>query len=262
MKKFLTGITVSFNSSKVIEKLIDSVEEVINEEIEWIFVDSGSKDGTKDILKNFKKAKVFLFKKNIGFSKANNFAFGKSSGKYLFFCNPDIRFEKREFFKILEEFKSKNPLVLVPELRDYKNKEYYFIRPLPNFKNILSLRWNRGIIKKNEKTQPAFSAIFIEREVFEKLGGFDENFFVYFTDVEFFKRYYREGFSEIHLSDSYFFHEEGSVLKTRKNNFLKFFDFSASFLKFFWKYGSFMDKVISLPFFLLGIMRSLFFYLI
>lgn len=262
MKKFLTGVTVCYNSSEVIINLINSIKGVLNDEIEWIIVDSGSKDKTPSILKKIKNIKIFLFKKNIGFSKGNNFAFRFSFGEYVFFCNPDIFFDKSNFERIIYELKTYKPLVLVPLLKK-DDKYYYFLRTLPTLTNILRFKWHKGIIKKNEKIQVAFSAIFLKREVFQKLGGFDEDFFVYFTDVEFFKRFYDKGFkiSDIYFSKNYFSHIGSSVLLSGKNEFLRKFDFSKGFLIYFLKYGNFMEKFFSPFFFIFLILRSYFYYL-
>ncbi len=261
MKKFLTGITVSFNSSHVIEKLLLSIKSVMDEEIEWIIVDSGSKDNIAFILKREKNLKIYFFKKNLGFSKCNNFAFKNSFGEYIFFSNPDIYFDKENFERILKELKEINPKILVPLLKDEKGF-FYFIRPLPSIKNIFEGRWNRGIIKKGEKIQVAFSAIFIKREVFEKLKGFDERFFVYFTDVEFFKRFYEMGYDikDIYFSKNFFHHGKGSVLNSGKYRFLKKFELARGFIRYFLIYGNFIEKILSFFLFMLLNIRAFFHY--
>ncbi|MEN3044018.1 MAG: glycosyltransferase [Candidatus Hydrothermales bacterium] len=261
MRKFLTGVTVSFNSSKVIFNLINSTERFLGENIEWIFVDSGSKDETTSILKGVKNSSRYFFKKNIGFAKGNNHAISKAKGEYIFFCNPDVSFDKFIFEDVIKELKEKKPLVLIPLLKK-KGETFYFIRPLPSIWNVLTLRWNRGKIEKGDRIQPAFSAIFINKIVLDKLKGFDEDFFVYFTDVEFFKRFYEIGFKveDITFSDKYFYHVGSSVLFLRKYEFLKKFDFARGFLFYFLKYGNLTEKFFSLLFFLILIVRSFFFY--
>jgi len=261
MKKFLTGITVTFNSSHVIERLLLSIREIMNVDIEWIIVDSASEDRTVSLLKREKRIKRVFFKKNIGFSRANNFAFKKSLGEYIFFCNPDIYFDKKNFEEILKELKEIRPKILVPLLKEKKGFRY-FIRPLPSIRNILEGRWNRGVIKKSEKIQPAFSAIFIRREIFEELRGFDDRFFVYFTDVEFFRRFYEKGYDieDIYFSKNFFYHGKGSVPDSGKYQFLRKFEFARGFLKYFLIYGNLTEKIFSVLFFILLLIRSFYSY--
>ncbi|MEN3046037.1 MAG: glycosyltransferase [Candidatus Hydrothermales bacterium] len=261
MKKFLTGITVSFNSSKVIFNLINSIEEFLGESIEWIFVDSGSTDKTTLILKNVRNSSRYFFKKNIGFAKGNNYAISMAKGEYIFFCNPDVSFDRYNFEKVILELKEKRPLVLVPLLKA-KERTFYFIRPLPSIWNVLFLRWSSGKVKEGEKFQPAFSAIFLNKKVLDKLKGLDERFFVYFTDVEFFKRFYDSGFriDDITFSNSCFYHIGSSVLFLRKFEFLKKFDFARGFFLYFLRYGSLVEKIFSSILFLLLIMRAFYFY--
>ncbi len=262
MKKFLTGITVTFNSSHIVDKLLFSIRKIMNDEIEWIVVDSGSKDKTGDILKNEEKLKLFFFDRNIGFSRANNFAFQKSLGEYIFFCNPDIYFDKKNFEEILKELKEIKPRILVPLLKEEKGFRY-FIRPLPSIRNILEGRWNKGVIKKGEKIQPAFSAVFVKREIFEKLKGFDERFFVYFTDVEFFRRFYEKGYDikDIYFSKNFVYHGKGSIPDSGKYQFLRKFELARGFVRYFLIYGNFTEKIFSIPFFILLIIRGFYSFL-
>ena len=262
MKKFLTGITVTFNSSHVIEKLLLSIGRVINDNIEWIIVDSGSRDKTENILRNEKKLKLFFFSTNTGFSRANNFAFKKSLGEYIFFCNPDIYFDEKNFQEILKELKKIKPKILVPLLKEEKGFRY-FIRPLPSIRSILEGRWNKGLIKRSEKIQPAFSAIFIKRKIFEELKGFDERFFVYFTDVEFFRRFYKKGYdiSDIYFSKNFFYHGKGSVPDSGKYQFLRKFELARGFIRYFLIHGNFMEKIFSFPLFISLTIRAFFYYL-
>jgi len=260
MKKFLTGITVTFNSSYVIDKLLLSIKKIIDDEVEWIIVDSCSRDKTPYILRKEKKFKLFFFKRNIGFSRANNFAFKSSLGEYIFFCNPDVYFDKGNFVKILKEIKEIRPKVFVPLLKGEKGF-LYFIRALPSIKNIFEGKWNRGVIKKGEKIQPAFSAIFIKREIFEELKGLDERFFVYFTDVEFFRRFYKRGYDvkDIYFSKNFLYHGKGSVLYSRKYEFLKKFDLARGFVKYFFLHGNLIDRIFSLFLFVFLTLRAFYF---
>jgi len=262
MKKFLTGITVTFNSSHVIDRLLLSIRKIIDDEIEWIIVDSGSRDKTRDILKNEERLKLFSFDRNIGFSRANNFAFKNSLGEYVFFCNPDIYFDKKNFEEILKELKEIKPRILVPLLKEEEGVRY-FMRPLPSIRNILEGRWNRGVIKKGERIQPAFSAIFIQRKIFEELKGFDERFFVYFTDVEFFRRFYKKGYDtkDIYFSKNFVYHGKGSVPDSTKYSFLKKSELARGFIRYFLTHGSFIEKIFSFPFFILLSIRAFYFYL-
>lgn len=50
---------------------------------------------------------------------------------------------------------------------------------------------------------------FVRRQLFERLGGFDERFFVYFEDVDFARRAAQLGFASYYLADGVAYHEGG-----------------------------------------------------
>jgi GT2 family glycosyltransferase len=161
----------------------------------------------------------------------------------------------------LDFLKVKKPLILVPKLEGKKGR-YFFVRPLINISNFLNLKWKKGIISKKDLIQPAFSAIFIKKGVFEKLQGLDEKFFVYFTDVEFFRRFYNFYKKEdVYFIEQSFIHQEGSVLNSRKNTFLRYYDWARGFFLYFLKYGTPLEKILSLPFFLIFLKRAMLNYL-
>ena len=66
---------------------------------ELIIVDTGSKDDTASIAKEFTD-KVFSFKWNDDFSEARNFSISKATKDYILWLDPDERISKKDFEKI------------------------------------------------------------------------------------------------------------------------------------------------------------------
>jgi GT2 family glycosyltransferase len=85
-------IIVSFNTAEFLKKCLLSIEKSVSSKLslEVIVSDNGSTDDTAEIVKKeFSKVIFIANKQNLGFSKANNVAIKKSSGRYLLFLNPD-----------------------------------------------------------------------------------------------------------------------------------------------------------------------------
>jgi len=85
------------------------------------------------------------------------------------------------------------------------------------------------------------SLMFIKKEVFEKVGFFDESYFMYYEEVDFCYRAQKAGF-RIGVDTNYCYqHFEVSKENPKKNQYLFF-----NHLKFLWRYGSFYQKTYEL----------------
>ena len=248
LKEFeISIITVTYNSKNVLKKFLKEVKKIKDGEI--IIVDNNSSDGTKEILKKEKNIKKIFLKKNVGFAKANNIGFKISKGKILLFLNPDsfpLKFEINKLKELIKKYKIVAPLIL----KDDKIPENS-VREFPSLKNfIFPFLWKKKIDYNKEQfaSQPMFSAIFIERDLFEKLKGFDERFFIYFTDVEFMERAKKEKIYAFFSPKIVFYHKRGeSSLKTKFILSRKYLDWGRGASKYFSIYKNFFEKLITIP---------------
>jgi GT2 family glycosyltransferase len=179
------------NISSVIEK----IESLLSTEI--IVVNNDEKEHLKNI-KNFSK-NVFIVDhgKNIGFGAAINLGAKMARGKYLFFLNPDCEIIAGNINQIIDEFNSdKNIGILGCQLvgEDSQIQKWSAgteVTILNLLKNNLGISSSRKIWKNENSiiaNWVAGTAMFIRKELFDELGGFDEKFFMYFEDVDLCKR--------------------------------------------------------------------------
>ena len=84
-----TIFTPTFNRKELLEKLYKSLQKQTFKDFEWLIVDDGSADGTKEKVEEFlseKKLDIkYYFKENGGKQRAYNFATDKANGE-LFIC--------------------------------------------------------------------------------------------------------------------------------------------------------------------------------
>ena len=84
-----TIFTPTFNRKELLEKLYKSLQKQTYKDFEWLIVDDGSADGTKEKVEEFlseKKLDIkYYFKENGGKQRAYNFATDKANGE-LFIC--------------------------------------------------------------------------------------------------------------------------------------------------------------------------------
>ena len=88
-------IIVSYNVKDYLKKCIQSIVKFsTNTSYEIIIIDNNSKDGSKEMLKNFFSNKINLIfnSKNLGFAKAVNIGLRHSKGDFVLLLNPDTVF--------------------------------------------------------------------------------------------------------------------------------------------------------------------------
>lgn len=134
---------------------------------------------------------------NGGFAKACNMGARAARGKTLFFLNPDTEIVSGNIQDLIAVFS--DPLVGIAAPRimatDEKIQPWstgYTINLLEVILNNLGIIRSKNLWKKNTPiNQPDWTsgaALAISRDSFAKISGFDENFFMYFEDVDLCKR--------------------------------------------------------------------------
>ncbi len=132
------------------------------------------------------RIKIIANQENLGFGRANNQGAKIARGEWLFFVNSDTIVET-DILAILEDFSHKYPDsdIIAPKLLD--------ARKLPQAEAFGKMPKLSQIIKKNITATNQIAAdidwvsgaaLLIKRELFEKIGGWDEKFFMYLEDTD------------------------------------------------------------------------------
>lgn len=200
MKKNLSVIIVAYNSEEFISKCISSILKFLPKNCEVIVVDNNSNDGTLDMLRKFQaKIKILEPKANLGFAKAANLASAEAYGEYFFILNPDTEIKSNIFDELIEFYGSDENIGIVsPKLITPNGKIQASAKKEPTvfgaFKEFVLGIKNSYSFYTPETNDPIEvnvvygAAILIKRDLFEKLKGYDEKFFVYYEDIDLCKR--------------------------------------------------------------------------
>ena len=177
-EKNITFVIVSFKSSHIIEKCIQS----INSNIKIIVVENSDNVVVKKYLENkFSNVEVIITKQNLGYGKGNNFGISKVKTQYAFILNPDAILEKNclsELSKAQINLKD-DFTILAPNL---SNNYGYFSSPKNNLQNeILEVDYVKGFA----------ILINLKKINFDKI--FDENFFLFLEEIDLCKRIKNSG---------------------------------------------------------------------
>lgn len=113
--KKLSIIIPAYNEEKTIKIILERIEAVDLENIEKeiIIVDDGSKDRTREILKEFKnKHKIILHDKNQGKGMALRTGFKEATGDYIVIQDADLEYDPQDFKKMIALAKGKGARVI------------------------------------------------------------------------------------------------------------------------------------------------------
>ena len=177
-EKNITFVIVSFKSSHVIEKCIQS----INSNIKVIIVENSDNFFIKNYLeKKFSNVEVIIAKQNLGYGKGNNLGISNVNTNYVFILNPDAVLEKNclnELSKAQINLKD-DFTILAPNLLN--NYGYFSSHNHPLQDEILEVDYVKGFA----------ILINLKKINFDKI--FDENFFLFLEEIDLCKRIKESG---------------------------------------------------------------------
>jgi len=180
-------IIVTYNHQKHITSCLESV--IREDPGEVVVVDNGSRDRTTTIIEgSYPQVKLIKNSKNPGFGAANNIGVKNSKGKYLVFLNPDTKVESTAIKELVNPIKKDKNLVTSPKILLYHGEK---INTCGNKQHITGMAFTRGAGDDpkewniSQLVNGISGACFaMTQENFQKLGGFDENLFLYMEDSE------------------------------------------------------------------------------
>jgi GT2 family glycosyltransferase len=185
-------IILTYNSSRFIESLLKSLKE-FGKGSEILVVDNASNDDTVKIAKRFEEVRVVETGKNLGFAKGNNYGAEKAKGNFLLFINPDTLFNKGNLTDFLKHFKENEKIGIIGgKMIGYDKKPEKsagkFFNFLATIFVVLGLDEKTGVrFSPNKFSKVDFVSggfMMVRTDIFRKLNGFDENFFMYVEDME------------------------------------------------------------------------------
>jgi glycosyltransferase len=179
-------ITVSYNSESTIGETINSVINQSYKNIEHIFIDGNSVDGTKNIIESSTHNKIFISERDKGIYDAMNKGVGLATGEIIGILNSDdIFYDDFVIQKIVDTFLLEQNLDIV-------------------YGNLVYVKNNRGkeVVRKwisteyfldffEEGNVPPHPSVFLKKSVYELAGNFNLNYSLA-ADYEFLLRIFKK----------------------------------------------------------------------
>ncbi len=262
----LSIIIVNYNVKEFIQNLLHSIAKAArNIQYETIIVDNASNDGSVEFLKEkYPEVKLIANKENLGFSKANNLGLKIAKGKYFLLLNPDTLLREDTLQKMIEFFKTVPDAgmagckILNPDGSLQLACRRSFPGPWTSFCKVTGLstlfpkskifaRYNLTYLDENQTYEvDAISGSFmmLKKEVFDNIGGLDEDFFMYGEDLDLCYRVQKSGYKVYYVHSTQIIHYKGESTKRSSIDETKiFYDAMNLFVKKHLS-GSFLVEII------------------
>lgn len=189
-------ILVNYNGFRHLDACLRSLmqQDYPAELLEVVLIDNGSSDESIPFIeKNYPKVRLIRNAQNVGFSPAVNQGAREAKGEYIALMNNDAYAAPNwisELVKVLERRKDQGGVCIASRMLDWYGKRVDFDGGGVSFYGYgVQLHYNLPADRvKAAERKLLFAcggAMLIERAVFLKVGGFDEQFFAYFEDVDF-----------------------------------------------------------------------------
>ncbi|MBU2597838.1 MAG: glycosyltransferase [Actinobacteria bacterium] len=209
-------IVVNYNGKKYLKDCLDSINllDYPKERVETIVIDNGSTDSSVEFIKeSYPKVKIIENDKNIGFAPAVNQGAKTAGGKYIAILNNDTRVDSKWLIELIKPIYEYNQVVCTgSKVLSWDGKKIDFVGSMVNFEG-KGFQIDYGFpIEHDKYTEDKYylfvngSSMLVDKEVFLNVGGFDEDFFAYYEDVDFGWRLWILGYKVVFTPKSIVYH--------------------------------------------------------
>ena len=210
-------IIPTYNRKNDLMQCLASVKNLLYYELEIVVVDNASTDGTyENVKKVFPQVKIIRNNKNLGVSGGRNtgLKYINKNTKFILFLDHDIIVEKdlvNELLKVMN--KDEKMGIATPKIYYYEDKSV--IWAVGTSINLITGKItmngenqrDEGQFNQIRDVQVAPAVIMVKREVIQKIGGFDEDYFATYEDTDFCFRAKKVGYRIIYVPRARAFHK-------------------------------------------------------
>lgn len=225
----LSVVVLSWNTRELLSACLASLEAVRRDDWQVIVVDNDSADGSADMVaERFGWVELIRNGQNDGYAIGNNIGAARADGEYLLLLNSDTEVGEGVLEHLLT-FLDEHPGhgACAPRLVHPDGTVQLSCKTFPTlwtavFYDTVFQRWfpnNRTLpayemsdfdhLSSRDVDQPPGAALLIRRALWEQLGGFDPELWLFYNDVDLCLRIHRAGFKVAYLAEVAILHHEG-----------------------------------------------------
>lgn len=268
-------IIVNYNTKDITRQCLDSIfEKTKDVQFEVIVVDNDSCDGSKEMLSTYEGIKYIQSGTNLGFGKANNLAYTYATGKYILLLNSDTYLLNNAIKLFVDEFEKLDDSVgcIGCRLKDSNGDYNRSFGIIPDLKG--AVKTALGFYLKpfgirlgsfDERKYDNYDSfevgyvmgadLCVRKNLIEKHGLFDPDFFMYYEESEMQNRYKKNGYKSMIVSGPNIVHLESASTKEseKKYSYKNRYIFFSSYILYMKKKYSFFKYTLFRIIFLLYI---------
>lgn len=273
----LSIIIVSWNVRDLLQQCLQSVSKETTCDYEIIVIDNASSDGSADMIaKTFPAVHLIRNQRNRGFGAASNQGVVKARGEYIIFLNDDTQVLDCALDKMVAYLEANNSTGIVGArlLNDDRSVQVGTARQFPSFKVLITMllgvhsllmkkEWLRDyymIGDKFSKTQPVDqvmgASLMTRHQLLKRIGRFDENFWIWFEEVDLCKRVRDAGYAISVLANAEIIHHKGKSF-AQQIKLKKFWHLSHSLIVYAYKHRPLYQPLVLLTLWPLGAINAL-----
>ena len=266
----LSVVLVNYNDRVHLTSCLDSLQKaVFGLSAEVILVDNRSRDGSPDLVKQvFPWVELIENSENLGYPKANNIGFRRSRGEFCLFLNPDTVMPETGVSTLLAEIRERPEAGAVGPALVHENGRFQvsFGRErgaLSEMKQKVILNpYYRWVLRFSKRAREvgwlSGACLLTRREAVEAAGLFDEDFFLFFEDIDLCRRIRERGFKVVYIPSIQIAHVGGAV--TAVDRWGSRLEYRRSQLRYYEKHNSraslrFLRFYLKWNVFVLGLLR-------
>jgi GT2 family glycosyltransferase len=233
-EKRIAVILLNFNGEKLLQKFLPYIIKFNDFKISSIYlIDNKSSDKSVEICKKkFPEVTIIINKKNLGYAAGYNEGVKNIKADYFVFINTDVLVTKNWLIPLFNKMDSNNEIgACQPKILSEKKKEYFeYAGASGGYIDTLGYPFCRGrIFDYIEKDKGQYNdekeifwtsgcCMMIRSKIFNKLKGFDKDFFAHMEEIDLCWRIKRLGYKNYCIPDSKIYHVGGQTLSYNSPN--------------------------------------------
>lgn len=240
MNPLISIIIINWNGKRWLDSCFSSLYKQTFQNFEIIFVDNNSNDySIYFVQKKYPKVIVIKNNTNLGFAEGNNIGLSKATGKYILLLNNDTHADSDFLEKFVNPFENSNATVMQSKIiLSKKSKKLDSCGSFWTNSGFL-YHYGNGKDQKLEKynhSMPIFStkgaSMMIRRDIIDKIGLFDTDFWNYYEETDFCHRCWIAGYTCYYYPDAIIYHKMGGTSLRFDNAYIQFHNFKNKLLSF------------------------------
>ncbi|GAA6618190.1 glycosyltransferase [Scytonema sp. NUACC26] len=224
----VTVIVLNYNGLRHLQDCFSSLVKLDypKDRLELMLVDNASVDGSVGYVQaSFPQVRIVRNEENLGFASGNNCGAREATGEYIIFLNNDMYVDPQLVRGLVEAVQSEPGVVSAgAKILNWDGTRFDFAGSLCNYAGYAAqVGFNQPYdLEKFNDIKPILfacgGAMIVNSQVFLDVGGFDDDYFIYYEDVDLGWRLWVLGYKVVFAPDAITYHRHHGTMNSFANS--------------------------------------------